>query len=77
VNCYELTSKFTSAETGRNMFLTDLFKPRFKPPSAETCQACFLVLITMLERTVSYPTALLVTNAQGLLRKHDNIAPYW
>jgi len=38
VNCYELTSKFTLAETGRNLFLPDRFKPRFKPPSAETCQ---------------------------------------
>jgi len=27
VNCYELTSKFTLAETGRNLFLPDQFKP--------------------------------------------------
>jgi len=36
----ELLSKFTLAETGRNLFLPDRFKQQFKPPSAETCQPC-------------------------------------
>jgi len=48
VNCYELTSKFTLAETGRNLFLPYRFKLRFKPPLAETCQPCLLFKLNVI-----------------------------
>jgi len=34
---------FKAAETGENLFLLHSFKPRFKLPSAETCQGPNLV----------------------------------
>jgi len=41
VNCYELTSKFNWQKLAETCFCRtglNQFKPRFKAPSAETCQ---------------------------------------